>query len=347
MIITGYMSCTGSSFAALQDLRGRDLEKIFVTGCAGFLGSNLVDRLLGDGYAVVGLDNFSTGQREYLEEASRSTCFRLVEGDVLDAAALTSAMQGSQFVFHLAANADIRFGLEHPRRDLEQNTLATFNVLEAMRSNGIQGIAFSSSAAALGEPSVIPTPEDCPLPIQTSLYGASKMACEGLVSSYCEGFGFEGYVFRFVSLLGERYPHGHVFDFVRALRRDPTRLQILGDGNQRKSYIHVQDCIAAMLRVVRQRTAREAPHRVQVYNLGYPDYIEVKDSANWICDRLGLDPKLEFTGVRRGWVGDNPFVFLDVSKIRGTGWEPEYTIRQSILATVDWLVANPWLLDRR
>jgi len=318
-----------------------------VTGGAGFIGSNLADRLLADGHRVVVYDDFSTGQREFIEAAQKSESFRLVEGDVLDADALTAAMRGCDFVFHLAANADIRFGLEQPRRDLEQNTLATFNVLEAMRENGITGIAFASSAAALGEPTVFPTPEDCPVPIQTSLYGASKMACEGMISSYCEGFGFEGYVFRFVSLLGERYPHGHVIDFFRALREDPTRLRILGDGTQRKSYLHVRDCIDAMLRVVRQRTALEAKHRVEIYNLGYPEYIEVKDSARWISEHLGLSPEYEFTGGRQGWVGDNPFVFLDVAKMRATGWEPRFSIRESIIATVDWLAANPWLLDRR
>ncbi len=321
--------------------------RYFVTGGAGFLGSNLADALLAQGHEVVAYDNFSTGQREFLECASRYDAFRLVEGDVLDVQRLGAAMKGCVFVFHLAANADIRFGLEHPRRDLEQNTIATFNVLEAMRENGIHGIAFSSSAAALGEPQVVPTPEECPLPIQTSLYGASKMACEGMISSYCEGFGFEGYIFRFVSLLGERYPHGHVFDFVRELRRDPTRLRILGDGRQRKSYLHAQDCIEAMLHVIRLGTAREAQHGVQVYHLGCPEYVEVNDSARWICERLGVDPKFDYSGGQRGWVGDNPFVYLDVSKILATGWKPRYTINQSILCTVDWLVANPWLLERR
>jgi UDP-glucose 4-epimerase len=321
--------------------------RCFVTGGAGFIGSNLVDRLLADGHEVVAFDDFSTGQREFVEAASAHPAYRLVEGDCLDESALRAAMEGCGFVFHLAANADIRFGLEHPRKDIEQNILATFNVLEAMRSHGIEGIAYASSAAALGEPSVFPTPEDCAVPIQTSLYGASKMACEGLVSSYCEGFGFEGYGFRFVSVLGERYPHGHVFDFVRALRDDPTRLRVLGDGTQRKSYLHVSDCVEAMLCVVRKGTAAEAKHRTQIYNLGLPEYIEVKDSVGWICERLGVTPELEFTGGQRGWVGDNPFVFLDVSKIQAAGWSPKYTIRESVLATVDWLVANPWILDRR
>lgn len=319
----------------------------FITGGAGFIGSNLADRLLAEGHEVVVYDDFSTGQREFIADAQTEPGFRLVEGDVLDLDVMTDAMRGADFVFHLAANADIRFGLEHPRRDLEQNTIATFNVLEAMRANEIKGIAFASSAAALGEPNVFPTPEDCAVPIQTSLYGASKMACEGLVSSYCEGFGFEGYVFRFVSLLGPRYPHGHVIDFYRSLRQDPSKLRVLGDGTQQKSYLHVSDCIDGMLGVVDQRTAENAEHRYQVYNLGFPEYIQVKQSVKWICEHLGLEPTLDYTGGERGWVGDNPFVFLDVSKMQETGWTPKFTIQQSIQATVDWLAANSWLLDRR
>ena len=321
--------------------------RCFVTGGAGFIGSNLVDRLLADGHEVVAYDDFSTGQREFLQAASAHPGFRLIEGDCLDEPTLREAMAGCEFVFHFAANADIRSGLEHPRKDIDQNIVATFNVLEAMRSNDIDGIAYASSAAALGEPSVFPTPESCSVPIQTSLYGASKMACEGLVSSYCEGFGFEGYGFRFVSVLGERYPYGHVFDFVSALRKDPTRLRVLGDGTQRKSYLHVQDCISAVLCAVRGRTAVDAPHRTQIYHLGLPEYVELMDSVRWICDHLGVDPEIELTGGRQGWVGDNPFVFLDVSKIQATGWTPQYTIQESVRATIDWLVANPWILDRR
>jgi UDP-glucose 4-epimerase len=319
----------------------------FITGGAGFIGSNLADRLLSEGHRVVVYDNFSTGQREFVEAALGQPQYRLIEGDLLDTAALSAAMRGMDFVFHLAANADIRFGLEDPRRDLEQNTIATFNVLEAMRENGVSRIAFASSAAALGEPTIFPTPEDCPVPIQTSLYGASKMACEGLISSYCEGFDFEGYIFRFVSLLGERYPHGHVIDFYKSLCKDPTSLRILGDGTQQKSYLHIADCISGMLGVIEKKTALESKHRVEVYNLGYPEYIKLTASVKWICDHLGVDPRLDFQGGDRGWVGDNPFVFLDVSKMRQTGWEPKFTIRESIIATIDWLVANPWLLERR
>ena len=195
----------------------------FVTGGAGYIGSNLVDRLLGAGHVVTAYDNFSTGQERFLEQAVRSLRFTLVRGDVLDLERLTQALRDAQadLVFHLAANADVRFGTQHPRTDLEQNTIATFNVLEAMRASGMRRIAFSSTGSIYGEPSVFPTPEDAPFPIQTSLYGASKLAGEGLIQAYCEGFGFQGYIFRFVSILGERYTHGHVFDFYNALRTNP------------------------------------------------------------------------------------------------------------------------------
>src|ERR1017187_5614736 len=248
------------------------MQHVFVTGAAGFIGSSLVDRLLADGVAVTGWDNFSTGQEKFLVGAQKNSRFKLVRGDNLDLAALTSAMQGCDFVFHLAANADVRFGTEHPRKDLEQNTIATFNVLEAMRANGLKRVAFSSTGSTYGETAVIPTPEDAPFPIQTSLYGASKVACEALICAYCEGFGFEGYVYRFVSILGERYTHGHVFDFYQQLTEPPGWLKILGDGTQRKSYLYIQDCMEAILRTTRMGTARESRHRVQVYNLGTSEY---------------------------------------------------------------------------
>src|SRR6187455_3266283 len=242
--------------------------RAFVTGGAGFIGSNLVDRLLAANHSVVAYDNFSTGQDAFLEIARSHPQFTIIRGDTLDLPALVEAMAGSEMVFHLAANADVRFGLEHPRKDLDQNTIATFNVLEAMRANGIKKIAFSSTGSVYGEATVIPTPEDAPFPIQTSLYAASKVAGEGLIHAYCEGFGFEGYVFRFVSILGERYTHGHVFDFYQQLIEHPDYLKVLGDGQQRKSYLYVQDCLSAMLQVMNARLALKARHHVEVFNLG-------------------------------------------------------------------------------
>jgi len=313
-----------------------------VTGCAGFIGSNLVDRLLADGHTVVGYDNFSTGQEIFLKDALKSPAFTLIRGDILDLPTLTEAAQGADFVFHLAANADVRFGLQHPSKDLEQNTIGTFNVLEAMRANNVRRIAFSSTGSIYGEPEVFPTPENAPFPVQTSLYGASKLAGEGLIQAYCEGFGFEGYIFRFVSILGERYTHGHVFDFYKKLRDDPTRLHILGNGKQRKSYLYVHDCIDAILMVI-----EKAHEKVNIYNLGTDETCEVNDSVNWITEHLGLNPERIYSGGERGWVGDNPFIFLDCQKVRALGWSPKLTIREGIIRTVDYLRNNVALLEAR
>src|SRR5258707_3040168 len=323
------------------------MPRAFVSGAAGFIGSSLCDRLLQDDWEVVGWDNFSTGQAEFIEAAKPNPRFRLVTGDNLDLKYLTETMAGCDTVFHLAANADVRFGLEHPRKDLEQNTVATFNVLEAMRSNGIKKIEFSSNGSVYGESALIPTPEDAPFPIQTSLYAASKVAGETMIQAYCEGFGFEGYIFRFVSILGERYTHGHVFDFYRQLITDPTRLRVLGDGNQRKSYLYVQDCLNAILHVINQETARFANHQCEIYNLGVEEYCTVKNSISWICERLKVNPTMEFTGGDRGWVGDNPFIFLDTTKVRKTGWRSELNIRQAVERTVDWLRDNEWVFEKR
>ena len=282
-----------------------------------------------------------------MEEASRHPSFHLVRGDNLDLPALTAGMAGCGFVFHFGANADVRFGLEHPEKDLQQNTIATFNVLEAMRANGIRHIGFSSTGSVYGEAVVIPTPEDAAFPIQTSLYAASKVAGENMIQAYCEGYHFEGYIFRFVSILGERYTHGHVFDFYKQLLEHPDHLQVLGDGTQRKSYLYVQDCLDAMLHVTRGGTARDTRHRVQVYNLGTAEYCRVKDSIGWISEHLGLKPELRFAGGERGWVGDNPFIFLETAKVRKTGWASKLTIQQGIIRTVTWLQENVWVYENR
>jgi UDP-glucose 4-epimerase len=316
--------------------------RFFVTGASGFIGSNLVDRLLREGHEVIGFDNLSTGREVFLQGASASPRFRLVRGDLLDAAVLGEAVAGAEVVVHLAANADVRFGTDHPRRDLEQNVVATHNLLEAMRVGGVRRIAFSSTGSVYGEASVFPTPEDAPFPVQTSLYGASKLAAEGLIAAYCESFGFQGTVLRFVSILGRRYTHGHVFDFCRALRRDPNNLKVLGNGEQRKSYLEVDDCIEAILAVLARPDDKFA-----VFNLGTDEYCTVRDSIGWICRRLGLAPTLHFTGGKRGWIGDNPFIFLDCRKIRAIGLAPRHSIREGVERTVEYLTANPDVLEGR
>ena len=296
---------------------------------------------------MVGWDNFSTGRHEFVESAGRNSRFRLVQGDNLDSEGLKQAMAGCDFVFHLAANADVRFGLENPNRDFEQNTKATFNVLEAMRSQGIARIGFSSTGSVYGEAAVVPTPEDVAFPLQTSLYGASKVAGEALIQAYCEGYRFEGYIFRFVSLMGPRYTHGHVLDFYRQLLEHPSYLEVLGNGTQRKSYLHVSDAVNAMLAVIDLGTASHAKHRVETYNLGTNEYCSVSDSIRWICESLGMCPDIRYKGGDRGWVGDNPFIFLETRKIRETGWVPRFDIRQSIVETVRWLNANQWVLNQK
>ncbi len=318
------------------------MNTAFVTGASGFIGSNLVDRLLAAGLKVVGWDNLSTGQIRFLNGAKQNENFRFVQGDNLDLPALTDAMAGCDFVFHLAANADVRFGTNHPRRDLEQNTIATANVLEGMRANNIRRIAFASTGSIYGEPEIHPTPETAPFPVQTSLYGASKLAAEGMIAAYSEGFGYQSYIFRFVSILGYRYTHGHVFDFFHQLEQHPDHLKVLGDGHQRKSYLHVQDCVDAILTAV--NTATE---KVNIYNLGTNEYCEVRDSIGWICETLGVKPRLDFTGGKRGWIGDSPFIFLDTQKIRSLGWKPRLSIREGVIATVKYLKANTWVFDAR
>lgn len=317
--------------------------KCLVTGAAGFIGSNLVDRLLAAGHEVTGFDNFSTGRERFLDAAQQNGRFRLLRGDLLDAQAISSAASGIEFVFHLAANADVRFGTEHPGRDLEQNTIATANVLEAMRANGVKRIAFSSTGSVYGEPDVFPTPENAPFPVQTSLYGASKAAAEGLLAAYAEGFGLQVFIFRFVSILGERYTHGHVVDFYRQLLARPDRLHVLGNGRQRKSYLYVQDCIDAILCAIAHPAASP---KVNIFNLGTDEFAEVNDSIHWIAERMDVEPQLTYAGGERGWVGDSPFIFLDCSRIRALGWRPKLPIREAVVRTLDWLAANPWVLER-
>jgi len=318
------------------------MGKCIVTGAAGFIGSTIVDRLLEEGHQVTGVDNFSTGQMQFLEGALSNRDFKLIDMDLLDFDKLKKIFSGEDIVFHFAANADVRFGTNHPRRDLEQNTLVTYNVLEAMRLNNVRKIVFSSTGSVYGEAAVIPTPEDGPFPIQTSLYGASKAACEGLISAYCEGFGFQSWIFRFVSILGERYTHGHVFDFYRQLKNDPTHLAVLGNGKQRKSYLYVQDCIDAIFIAIQR-----ANEKVNIFNLGVDGYCEVNDSIGWICEELGISPRLSYGGGTRGWVGDNPFIFLDTRNMCRLGWSPKHTIKESILKTVKYLKKNDWVIRAR
>jgi UDP-glucose 4-epimerase len=301
-----------------------------VTGGAGFIGSHLVDHLLLRGARVTVVDDFSTGLREYVPARER---LRVVEGTLLDQACIDGAMKGVDLVFHLAANADIKDNLREPRKCVDQNIVATQNVLEAMRGAGAREIAFSSTGSVYGEATVIPTPEDAPFPVQTSIYATSKVAAEGLLTSYALGYGFRTWIFRFVSLLGPRYGHGHVIDFWRKLVSDPTRLDVLGDGLQKKSYLYVLDCIAAMLVAVER--AREP---INIFNLGHTEWIEVRESIAVITRTMGVSPKLVYGGGERGWVGDSPKILLDTTRIRSLGWAPTMNIEEGVVATLRYLM---------
>jgi UDP-glucose 4-epimerase len=211
-----------------------------------------------------------------------------------------------------------------------------------MRTNGVRKIAFSSTGSVYGEAAVFPTPEDAPFPVQTSLYGASKVAGEGLIAAYVHGFGMQAWVFRFVSILGECYTHGHVVDFYKKLRASPAAIEVLGNGKQRKSYMYVQDCMDAI-----QTAVSKANDPINIFNLGTNEYCTVDDSLGWICSHLGLSPQRNYTGGERGWIGDNPFIFLDTKKICSLGWQPKLTIREAVLRTLQYLEANPWVLEHR
>ncbi len=282
---------------------------IVVTGGSGFVGHNLVQAL------AARLDNLKILDRRHVEPTDLLT-------DELD-----ERIAGAQAVVHLAANADVRGGWEHPFKDLSENVFATHRLLESMRRVGVKRIIFASSGAVYGA-SPIPMREDGPIPQQTSLYGASKMAVEGFLGAYAEAGHLSVTIFRFVSMLGPGYSHGHVYDFVKKLHNDPTVLPILGDGTQRKSYLDVSDAVKAILMRL------EADPGFEVLNLGIANSCTVTESAQWICDALGVKPRFEYQG--GNWVGDHP-VMLDTRRMRSFGWCPTYSIPEALYRTVEYL----------
>ncbi len=314
--------------------------KYFITGGSGFIGSNLVDRLLKNGDKVTVYDNFSTGKIQFLDEYAKyqKNC-SIINGDLLDTTKLLASMSGHDFVFHLAANADVRNGPDHTDKDLKQNTIATYNVLEAMRLNNISKIAFSSTGSIYGEPTEFPTPETAKFPIQTSLYGASKLACEGLIQAYGEAFNMQSWIFRFVSILGERYSHGHIKDFLYQLKEHPHKLNVLGDGKQKKSYLYVNDCLDGMLCAI-----SNSNDKINIFNLGHTSTLTVNQSIGIICNMLDVHPHIHYSGGRQGWVGDSPYILLDTTKINSLDWKPKLSLPESVHKTVKYLEENEWIL---
>lgn len=315
------------------------MKKIIITGGAGFIGSNLVDILAEKKLKITVLDNLTTGFKKHLNINKN---LKFLRCNLLEKEKLKKIFKGHDFVFHFAANADIKNGLKNPKKDLEQNAIVTFNVLEAMRFNKIKKLVFTSTAPIYGKTNEFPTKENAAMSYQTSLYGASKLYCEGLISSYCEGYNFQSWIFRFVSILGPRYSHGHVYDFVKMLLRDNSKLSVLGNGKQRKSYIHVYDCINAILIAI-----KNSKDKVNIFNLGHNNYINVNKSISIISKIMNCHPKLIYSGGSSGWIGDLPFVFLDNKKIKKTGWTPKLSIEESIMQTTNWLLENQWIFRKR
>lgn len=302
-------------------------ERCFVTGAAGFIGSHLVEGLLAQGYKVTGHDSLRWGQRRWIEHRLGDPRFTFVQGDLLGLPALTEAMRDHSVVFHLGASADVRRGTTDTRLDLENCTTATYNVLEAMRANGVKKLLFTSSGTIYGEALVQPTAEDAGPILPISLYGAAKLACEGLISAYCHLFDMQAWIFRCGQIVGARMGRGVIHDLIEKLQRNPRQLEILGDGNQVKSYLLIEEMLDATFFALRHGNHNQC----EVFNLANESPLTVAELARIIVDEMGLeDVRFRYTGGRRGWPGDVPEIRFDMGKMSRLGWEPKHTSAESV-----------------
>lgn len=308
-------------------------KSILITGGAGFIGSHVVDRLIRNNRVTV-LDNLTSGRMEFIQDHVDDPDLTFIEGDLMDPGTIARAVEGSDAVFHLAANPDVRLGAEDTKVHLEQNILATYALLEAMRKTGTADIVFTSTSTVYGETSVMPTPEDHGPMMPISLYGASKLACEALISSYCHTFDMNSWIYRFANIVGERGTHGVLVDFINKLRVDPFTLEILGSGKQKKSYLDVLECVDAMV-----FGAEHSDERVNIFNIGSVDAIDVVGIADIVTGKMGYkDVEYSFTGDGGGWKGDVRFMLLSIEKLRSLGWEPRLDSHQSIEKAVESLL---------
>lgn len=311
-------------------------NKIIVTGGAGFIGSHLIDRLLLRGDEVIVIDNLSSGKMDFLKEHIENPDFKFIRLDLLDMEELKKYVKNADAVFHLAANPDVRLGVSDTRVHLEQNIIATYNLLEAMRINKIQNLLFTSTSTVYGEALLIPTPEEYGPLVPISLYGASKLACEALITSYCSTFDMNCWLFRFANIVGPRGTHGIIVDFINKLRNNPVSLEILGDGKQRKSYLQVYDCIEAILFAM-----ENSNEMVNIFNIGSEDTISATEIGEIIVEEMGLkDVKFNYTGGSRGWKGDVPKMMLSIDKIRSLGWKPVHNSEKSVRDAARSLLNN-------
>ncbi len=313
-------------------------KKILITGCAGFIGSNLLDALLKKNFEIIGIDNFSTGKKKFIKKNLNNKSFKFYNFNLINKKKLVNISKNVDIVYHLAANADVRNGFNNSNIDLKQNIIVTHNVLESMKINKIKKIIFTSTASVYGDTNIFPTKEKSPINRQTSLYAASKLSCESLITAYSEGYGINCWIFRLVSNLGENYSHGHIYDFTKAYFKGKKTLKVLGNGYQNKSYLYVGDCINALLLALFKKR-----YRVNVLNLGYPGSLTVKKSLNIILKKLEWEPKLTFENKKEGWKGDNPKIILNISEIKKIGWKPYVKMKQAVELTVDFLVKNKWV----
>lgn len=307
---------------------------ILVTGGAGFIGSHLVDKLVEKGDKVTVLDNLSTGNRQFLKQHENNNKFRLIEGDITDTKSVETAIKGVDIVYHLAANSDTIKGAEKTDIDLKMNTVGTYNVLEAMRTHNVKKIVFISTSTVYGYVKGEVIREDHGPLKPTSLYGASKLACEGLISAYCSMFNMQGWIFRLANILGPRLTHSATYDFINKLRKNPRELEILGNGNQKKPYVHVRDCIDGML------TGLESQEAVNIFNISVDSQTSVREIAEIVSKEMKLTPKFVFTGGETGWPGDLPSFMLDYSKLRSLGWKPKYTSNEAVETAVKEILKN-------
>jgi len=304
--------------------------KMFVIGGAGFIGSNLVDRLVEKGYQVTVYDNFSSGRKELISQHFGKDGFTFIEEDLSDIEKLKDAMKGFEHVFHFAANPDIARGMVETDLDLREGTILTYNVLEAMRVNNVRRVLYSSGSGVYGEIGAVATPEDYGPLLPISMYGASKLACEGMISAFCHMFDMQAWILRFANVIGARQTHGVCLDFIRKLKKNPQELEILGDGTQSKSYIHIKDCLEAIFLIM-----QEARERVNVYNVATDDYIDVTSIANLVVEEMGLkNVQYKYTGGDRGWKGDVPQVRFDLNKLHKLGWRAHYTSPEAVRLSV-------------
>jgi len=318
------------------------MKTYLITGSCGFIGSNLALRLLNDGHRVVGLDRVSSRHKNIIEELSKYPNFKLYEVDLSNYNSFKDIDEHNvEMVYHLAANADVRFSSVYPEKDLNDGIIATYNVLRWIKERNIKKIAYSSTSAIYGVVDKIPTPEDCNF-IQTSFYGASKVAGEALIEAHCASYGTQAWIFRYASITGPKYSHGFIYNFYIMLKKNPNELYVHGGKDQRKTYLDVEDCVNAMLTIV-----EKAKDTVNTFNIGNTETCGLTESIPVITEFMGINPEITWSGNEVGWIGDSKINDLDISKLMSLGWKPKYTIKETILRTLEWLEDNKWILEVR